>query len=61
MSGTNQRLVPVQGLGDPPSSGDGILMSAKTCTPFELVEGYSNTATLGQASIPDALLQDVNC
>ena len=36
-------------------------MSAKTWTIFEQAEESSNTAALGQDSIPDALLQDANC
>jgi len=35
-------------------------MSAKTWTTFKLAEESSNTAALGQASIPEALLQDAN-
>jgi hypothetical protein len=36
-------------------------MSAKIWTTFELAEENSNTAALGQASIPEALFQDGNC
>jgi hypothetical protein len=35
-------------------------MYAKTRTTFELAEESSDTAALGQASIPEALLQDAN-
>jgi hypothetical protein len=35
-------------------------MSVKTWTIFKLTEEISDTAALGQASIPEALLQDAN-